>query len=108
MEPSSVSTYETYADEERFTQMVVDKRGPDIIKWLRNAKPGVPRSFEVDNLNEVTGRSLSRADWTNGLPPEPVMGAKIVLKPDPAAPNGYYILTTYPSGVLAPTWLPTP
>lgn len=104
----SISTYETYADEERFTQMVVDREGPSIIKWLRTAKPGSTRDFEVKNLDQVTGRSLSRADWSNGLPPQPVMGARVMLRADPAAPNGYYVLTTYPVGDLAPTWLPTP
>jgi uncharacterized protein YukE len=105
-EPPSVSTYDTYEDEERFTQNVVDANRPEIISWLRNASPGRTRAFEVDNLDEVTGRSLSREDWLNGLPPEPVMGAKVVIKADPAAPNGYYILTSYPSGAPAPTWLP--
>ena len=106
--PSAVSTYETYGDEERFTQEVVDANRSEIIKWLRTAKPGRTMPFEVDNLDGVTGRSLSRENWLNGLPPEPVMGAKVVIRADPAAPNGYYILTSYPSGVLAPTWLPTP
>lgn len=106
--PRSVSTYETYEDEERFAQMVVDKQRPAIVKWLQKADPGDTKSFEVDNLDEVTGRSLSREDWTNGLPPAPVMGAKIVIRVDPSAPNGYYILTTHPTGQLAPTWLPTP
>ncbi|GAA1990253.1 RNase A-like domain-containing protein [Catenulispora subtropica] len=106
--PNAVSTYETYEDEERFAQMVVDKRRPDIIKWLRTAKPGDKQPFEVTNLDQVTGRSLSRSDWANGLPPQPVMGAKVVIKADPNAPNGYYILTSHPSGDLAPTWLPKP
>ena len=105
-EPGSASTYETYADEEKFTQIVVNKKSAAITKWLKNAKPGQAQPFEVDNLDGVTGRSLSRDDWKNGLPSRPVMGARVVLRADPTAPNGYYILTSFPSGVDAPTWLP--
>ncbi|MEY9930430.1 uncharacterized protein YukE [Catenulispora sp. GP43] len=104
--PDEVSTYETYEDERRFSQMVIDQNNAQITNWLSKAKPGSTRDFEMDTLGEVTGRQLTREDWENKLPSKPVLGARVVIRADPAAPNGYYILTSFPTGIDAATWLP--
>jgi uncharacterized protein YukE len=101
--PKSVSTYKTYEDEQRFSQDVIDINKQKISNWLRTAKPGDKTSITQKNLGDVTGRSLSRSDWQNGLPPKEVQGSTVVIKADPAAPNGYYILTTFPAGDAAVT-----
>jgi Bacterial CdiA-CT RNAse A domain len=86
--------------------MVIDQNNAQITNWLSKAKPGSTRNFEVDTLGEVTGRQLTREDWENKLPSKPVLGARVVIRADPAAPNGYYILTSFPTGIDAATWLP--
>ncbi|MBS2548344.1 hypothetical protein KGQ19_15875 [Catenulispora sp. NL8] len=91
------STYENYADEQRFSQQVVDSNKQEISDWLKSNPKGT-QEFTIEDADEVTGRSLSRQDWQNGNGPRQVRGATVVLRPDPSAPGGYYILTTFPSG----------
>ncbi|MBS2532000.1 hypothetical protein KGQ20_04385 [Catenulispora sp. NF23] len=93
----NASTYENYADEQRFSQQVIDSNKQEISNWLKS-NPTRRKEFTIEDADEVTGRSLSRQDWQNGNGPRQVRGATVVLQPDPGAPGGYYILTTFPSG----------
>nr|QIY99279.1 hypothetical protein HEP87_41850 [Streptomyces sp. S1D4-11] len=62
---------------------------------MNNGKPTGKKDFSAE-LGEPTGMSLSRTHFKNGLPPEWVTGAKVVLKKDPTVPLGYRVLTSYP------------
>ncbi|MET7846436.1 RNase A-like domain-containing protein, partial [Streptomyces sp. NPDC005356] len=72
------------------------KHQKEIEEWLSNGKPAGKKDFTVD-LGEPTGLSLSRSNFRNGLPPEWVTGATVVLKKDPTAALGYRVLTSYPT-----------
>ncbi|WP_328538154.1 RNase A-like domain-containing protein [Streptomyces sp. NBC_00344] len=96
--PESVSTYKSVVDAQRFSQRAIDANKYQIAKWLKTQTKGAPRPFELKNSGEVTGRSLSREDWQSGRGAQDVQGVRVVLKPDPNAPGGYYILTTHPLG----------
>jgi hypothetical protein len=92
----AASTYENLRDARRFSQAVVDEREPAIRKWLKKAKPGSTQEFSAD-LGEVTGRVWPRTDWQTGRGgPREGRGALVVLKADPSAPGGFYLLTTFP------------
>lgn len=96
--PREVSTYRTVGDAQRFSQRAIDANKQKISNWLKNDTNGHPREFDLKNSGEVTGRSLSREDWQQGNGAREVRGARVVLKPDPDAPGGYYVLTTHPIG----------
>src|SRR5205823_4128241 len=93
----TASTYENYGDAKKYSQQTIDSNKQQVSNWLKDAKPGSKKEFTVDDTGSVTGRSLSREDWRNGTGSKPVNGATVVLKADPNAPGGYYILTTFPS-----------
>ncbi|MFH8934677.1 RNase A-like domain-containing protein [Streptomyces griseosporeus] len=89
-----------YIDEEsaqRFTDAVLLKRQKQVEAWLNSPKQSPKEAFVVKDLGEDTGLSLSRYNFRNGLPPEWVKGATVVLVRDPSAPLGYRVLTSYPS-----------
>ena len=92
------STYENVGDAQRFSQQTIDANKQQVSNWLNNAKEGSTKEFELQDTGEVTGRSLSRKDWQDGNGSRPVNGARVVLRSDPGAPGGYYILTTFPIG----------
>ncbi|MEV8569340.1 RNase A-like domain-containing protein [Streptomyces sp. NPDC051322] len=96
--PQSVSTYKNVGDAQRFSQQAVDANNYEIKNWLKTQTTGAPKPFELKNTGEVAGRSLSREDWQSGKGARDVRGVRVVLKPDPDAPGGYYILTTHPLG----------
>ncbi|WP_405561278.1 RNase A-like domain-containing protein [Streptomyces sp. NBC_01180] len=91
-----VSTYKSNSDAQRFSQQTIDANKQSIIKWLKKDKTGGTKPFQLKDTGEVTGRSLSRADWQAGRGSKEVRGTRVVLKSDPSAPGGYYILTTHP------------
>jgi hypothetical protein len=91
----SASTYRTNGDAQRFAQRVFDEKRADIVKWLDRANPGSTKTFEAD-MGEVTGRNLTRDAWQSGEGPGEVTGARVVLRADPSAPGGFYILTSFP------------
>jgi hypothetical protein len=93
----TASTYENYGDAKKYSQQAIDSNKQQVSNWLKDAKPGSKKEFAVDDTGSVTGRSLSREGWRNGTGSQPVNGATVVLKADPNAPGGYYILTTFPS-----------
>jgi hypothetical protein len=93
----TASTYENYGDAQKYSQQTIDSNKQSISNWLKNAKPGSKKDFTLDDTGSVTGRSLSRQAWQNGTGSVPTNGATVVLKADPSAPGGYYILTTFPS-----------
>ncbi|MBV9023382.1 MAG: hypothetical protein JO362_06225 [Streptomycetaceae bacterium] len=92
------STYENLGDAQKFSQQTINANKQQISNWLNNAKTGSTKEFDLADTGEVTGRSMSRSDWQNGLGSKPVHGARVVLRADPDAPGGYYILTTFPYG----------
>ncbi|WP_328377200.1 hypothetical protein OHB13_13085 [Streptomyces sp. NBC_00440] len=92
----SVSTYKNTADAQRFAQRAIDSNKQEISNWLKKDKITKPEHFDVEDTGEVTGRSLSRKDWQDGKGSREVRSARVVLKADPSAPGGYYILTTFP------------
>ncbi len=92
------STYENLGDAQKFSQQTIDVNKQQISNWLQKAKSGSTKEFDLADTGQVTGRSLSRSDWQNGLGSKPVNGARVVLRADPSAPGGYYILTTFPYG----------
>lgn len=94
----NASTYENLGDAQKFSQQTIDVNKPQISNWLKNAKSGSTKEFDLADTGQITGRSLSRNDWQNGLGSKPVNGARVVLRADPSAPGGYYILTTFPYG----------
>jgi hypothetical protein len=96
-ETPTASTYENATDAKRFSQQVIDTRKQQISNWLKS-NPTKPQGFQLENTGEPTGRSLSRADWQQGNGARRVVGARVVLKADPAAPGGYFILTSFPIG----------
>ncbi|MFF4517999.1 transposase family protein [Streptomyces mirabilis] len=71
-----------------------DPAGSDSVALDGKAARG-SKDFSAE-LGEPTGMSLSRTHFKNGLPPEWVTGAKVVLKKDPTVPLGYRVLTSYP------------
>ncbi|MFE2379455.1 RNase A-like domain-containing protein [Streptomyces sp. NPDC059398] len=92
----SVSTFKNTGEAQRFSQRAIDANKQEISNWLKNEKSGVPKAFQVKDTGEVTGRSLSRADWQAGKGSREARGVRVILRPDPGAPGGYYILTTHP------------
>ncbi|MEU2248489.1 RNase A-like domain-containing protein [Streptomyces sp. NPDC019224] len=92
----NASRYVDEASAQKHTQAVVLKHQKEIDEWLNNGKPAGKKDFTVD-LSEPTGLSLSRSNFKNGLPPEWVTGATVVLKKDPTAALGYRVLTSYPT-----------
>ncbi|GAA1288205.1 RNase A-like domain-containing protein [Streptomyces sp. NPDC001939] len=90
------SRYVDQASAQKHTHAVVLKHQKEIEEWLNNGKPAGKKDFTVD-LGEPTGLSLSRSNFRNGLPPEWVTGATVVLKKDPTAALGYRVLTSYPT-----------
>ncbi|MFB7441943.1 RNase A-like domain-containing protein [Streptomyces mirabilis] len=94
-ELDAASRYIDHASAQKHTQAVVLKRQKQIEDWLNNGKPAGKKDFSAE-LGEPTGMSLSRTHFKNGLPPEWVTGAKVVLKKDPTVPLGYRVLTSYP------------
>ncbi|MGN5635254.1 RNase A-like domain-containing protein [Streptomyces sp. AC154] len=90
------SRYVDEASAQKHTQAVVVKHQKEIEEWLNNGKPAGKKDFTVD-LGEPTGLNLSRGNFKNGLPPEWVSGATVVLKKDPTAALGYRVLTSYPT-----------
>ena len=92
------STYENLGDAQKFSQQAIDSNKQAISNWMKNAKAGSTKEFDLADTGQVTGRSLSRSDWQNGLGSKAVRGARVVLRADPNAPGGYYILTTFPYG----------
>ena len=93
----TVSRYINEESAQRFTEAVVLKRQKQIDEWLNSPRQSLKESFKVADLGEHTGLSLSRHNFRNGLPPEWVKGATVILKRDPTAPMGYRVLTSYPS-----------
>jgi hypothetical protein len=67
----------------------------DIVKWIDKAKPGSVQKFEAD-MGEVTGRHITRKAWQNGEGLTDVTRAQVVLRAEPTAPGGFYILTSFP------------
>ncbi|MET8243604.1 RNase A-like domain-containing protein [Streptomyces sp. NPDC005202] len=73
---------------------MVLQRQKEIEAWLAKNKA---RKLELEaHFDENTGLSLSRENFRNGLPPEWVKGARVILKRDPSAAMGYRVLTSYP------------
>ncbi|WP_327297342.1 RNase A-like domain-containing protein [Streptomyces sp. NBC_01197] len=93
-----VSTYRTVGDAQRFSQRTIDANKQRVSNWLKGAKNGSSKEFDMSDTGEVTGRSLSREDWRDGTGSRDVHGARVVLRADPDAPGGYYVLTTHPIG----------
>ncbi|MEV6481632.1 RNase A-like domain-containing protein [Streptomyces sp. NPDC051576] len=93
------SRYIDQASAQKHSQTVMLKQQKQIEDWLNNGKPTGTKDFSAE-LGERTGLSMSRTNFKNGLPPEWVTAAKVVLKKDPTAPLGYRVLTSYP--VAAP------
>jgi hypothetical protein len=90
----TVSRYVDEASAQKATDGVVLKRQKQIDAWLAKNKS---RKLELEaHFDEPTGLSLSRANFRNGLPPEWVKGARVILKRDPSAQMGYRVLTSYP------------
>jgi hypothetical protein len=92
------STFENTGDAQRFSQRTIDANKQQVSNWLKDAKEGSTKEFDLEDTGEVTGRSLSRSDWRDGKGSRAVNGVRVVLRADPAAPGGYYILTTFPVG----------
>ncbi|SDN53568.1 RNase A-like domain-containing protein [Actinacidiphila guanduensis] len=92
------STFEKTGDAQRFSQQAIDANKQQVSNWLTGAKEGSTKEFTLKDTGEVTGRALSRTDWRDGTGSRPVNGVQVVLRADPDAPGGYYILTTYPVG----------
>ena len=93
----TASTFENYGDAQKFSQQTIDANKQSISNWLKNAKPGSKQEFTLEDAGSTTGRTLSRQDWQNGTGSKPTQGCTVVLKADPSAPGGYFILTTFPS-----------
>ncbi|MCZ0211113.1 hypothetical protein OZK63_37680 [Streptomyces sp. UMAF16] len=93
-ERERVSRYVDEASAQRHTDGVVLKRQKEIDAWLAKDKG---RKLELEaHFDEHTGLSLSRENFRNGLPPEWVKGARVILKRDPSGETGYRVLTSYP------------
>ncbi|MFF8727274.1 RNase A-like domain-containing protein [Streptomyces sp. NPDC015171] len=93
-ERERVSRYIDEASAQKHTDGVVLKRQKEIDAWLAKNKS---RKLELEaHFDEQTGLSLSRENFRNGLPPEWVKGARVILKRDPSADMGYRVLTSYP------------
>ncbi|MEU0035797.1 RNase A-like domain-containing protein [Streptomyces sp. NPDC006333] len=90
----TVSRYVDEASAQRSTDAVVLKRQKEIDAWLAKKK-GAKLELEA-HLEDHTGLSLTRVNFRNGLPPEWVKGARVILKRDSTAPMGYRVLTSYP------------
>lgn len=93
-ERERVSRYVDEASAQRHTDGVVLKRQKEIDAWLAKDKG---RKLELEaHFDEHTGLSLSRENFRNGLPPEWVKGARVILKRDLAGETGYRVLTSHP------------
>ncbi|MET8613924.1 RNase A-like domain-containing protein [Streptomyces misionensis] len=93
-ERDRVSRYVDEASAQKYTDGVVLQRQKEIEAWLAKNKA---RKLELEtHFDEKTGLSLSRENFRNGLPPEWVKGARVILKRDPSAAMGYRVLTSYP------------
>lgn len=90
------SRYVDVDSAQRFTDetLAAEQNQRRISAWLNNgARNTLPLKGEFD---EPTGLTLSRYDFTHGLPTRWVYKVQAVLKADPTSPSGYRILTSYP------------
>jgi hypothetical protein len=94
----AASKYVDLAEAETITQMVLDKRGTKIQAWLQDPKQSDPLPVYIFNPISSPdyfpiGLVLERRSSTL----KPGSGAIVVLNKDPAKPDGYGIITSYPT-----------
>lgn len=86
------SSYRSQDDAEYFSGRILASKQDDIEAWLASNPGNRPEGFS-DVFNETTGRHVPRGSSTVS----DVNGATIVLQVDSSRPEGYRILTGYPS-----------
>jgi hypothetical protein len=92
------STYTDVAAAQRATDFVVGRleNQAKIGQWLKGgAKRNLPLEGTVPG--SPIGKTIERADYAAGKAAEKTNDARVVLKADPASPNGYTVLTSYPT-----------
>ncbi len=90
----SASTYNSYSEAEEYTNNVAVSKKPEIEAWLKSGKS--KKAFTAQFDGAQIGKRITRDEIVAGVDPHPVDAATIVLKRDSSAPDGYYVLTSFP------------
>lgn len=92
----AASSFHSYTEAQKAVNDVMKDQKGKIETWLKSGK-GVKQDFTSRFENAEIGKSITRDEMMMGIAPHPVDGVTIVIKRDPSAPEGYRILTAFPS-----------
>jgi len=82
---------------QRSVERAIGHHRREIWNWLHAPRPAARLTF-VDDLAQVIGGSLSRADLARGVrDPQPVTGVRLVLAMDDTLRGGFTVVTAYPT-----------
>ena len=87
---TNASTFSSYKTADKAVGTVLKKRGADIKDWLSAGSP--PRLRLDESLGKKLGISVSR----NGTS-KTAKSVRVILERDPSSPNGYHIVTSFPT-----------
>ncbi len=96
--PTCTSTFFDTPSAQRFVQMVLDANALNIREWLER---DTADRLRLDGYSPTafTGRVQLRAMLYAGYGPIDVHGVRVVLKRAPAQPNGFVVLTAFPTRI---------
>lgn len=91
----AASTYESFTEAKKYANKVAERNKQAIENWLKSGK-GATKAFTAKVPGDEIGRRLTREEAKRGSDPNASDDATVVIKRDPAAPDGYLVITSYP------------